>query len=683
MIKEYFLSGIIRQRFAKYFLAASMISLVAACGGGTTDTATLPPQVLPSGSIKQIFDATVDMAGSQPAAMQGMSVGLRTDDGQVWLRGVGYKDNAKKIPTDTQSQYRIGSLTKSFTSTAILQLVDQGFITLDNTVSEILPDMAKIVPNASAITLRNLLEMRSGLTDYLCQESLNYPGLGASVFDEWFDAISNSTDASYTPAKLVQASVQQKYMCGIQTPQPPLGVFDYANVNYVLAAMMAEKASCYSSKGCQKIESLINDGIIKKLGMTRTMFTTDNKFSTSNFAQASASGVDVTFIGPKVSWAAGAIISVPEEDLLWGRELALNSSKLLSDSSHQLRKTVKPGGLMGNIPTSYGLGTYNLVSSGTGTMDLFGHSGSVATWTTSVFYSPSMKMGFSINMTNSGNTASWFPTYGAGSSYGGILKTKFNVQTMLWSLERNIRLAVENSGTCSTLGPSVGNGAGGNCFGDSVRTSALNVAGGGLVINPSGKTFNQANIITTTNPNSWTGFDATIKNNPVDRPSLAFFGNSLTGVTIGDAGKVTLPSPSVIESTGLGSAGFTISGNASELTLGGSVLSMGANTIAVQVLNSAVSSKLNVSSTANIQGDIVLSGDVTVQIDGQVDGKVVINGTKVKLLGSGKITGCLQYATGASLAAGSMTTALTCPDGQVKANAVKPSKKISPQLWFY
>ena len=146
---------------------------------------------------------------------------------------------------------------------------------------------------------------------------------------------------------------------------------------------------------------------------------------------------------------------------------------------------------------------------------------------------------------------------------------------------------------------------------------------------------------------------------------------------------MTLSNPSVVESTGVGSAGFTLTGNGSELTLGGKVLSMGANTVAVQVMNSAVSSKVNVSNTANIQGDIVLSGDVTVQIDGQVDGKVVINGTKVKLLGSGKITGCIQYATGATLAAGSMTTALTCPDVQVKANAVKPSRKTSPQLWFY
>jgi len=673
------------KRGGKLVAVACAAALLASCGGSSSDSATTPAPVVPAtGTVRQIFEATVDMAGSQPAALQGMSVGVRTDDGQVWLKGVGFKDNAKKIPTDTQSQYRIGSLTKSFVSTAVLQLVDQGLITLDNTVAEILPDTARIVPNASLITLRNLLEMRSGLTDMLCQESLNFPGLGATVFDEWFEAIANGTDANYTPATLVQASVQNKYLCGVQTPQPPRGVFDYSNVNYVLAAMMAERASCYSAKGCQKIEALVNDGIIKKLGMTRTVFPTDNKFSTTNFAQASASGVDVTNIGPKVPWASGAIISVPEEELLWGRELALNTGKLLSESSHQLRKAVKPGGLMGNVPASYGLGTYNLLSSGTGSSDLFGHSGSVATYTTSVFYSPSLKMGFSINITNAGSAASWFPSYGAGNAYDGLMKSRFNVQSMLWSLERNIRLAAENTGTCSTLGPTPGNGAGGSCGGDSVRTSALNVASGSLLINPSGKTFNQANIITTPNPNFWTGYDASIQNSAVDRPALSFFGNALTGVTLGDGAKVTLPSPAILESTGVGSAGFTVSGNGSELTIGGNVLSMGANTVAVQVGAGAVASKVTVASGAKVQGDIVLSGDVTAQIDGQIDGKVVVNGNKVKLSGSGKISGCVQYGTGATLAAGSNITALSCPTGAPRqAMEVRPSRDMLTRLWFY
>jgi len=670
--------------------------MVAACGGGSSGPEPVtvappvapppvtPPVIAPTGTIKQIFDATVDMAGSQPGALQGMAVGVRTDDGQVWLRGAGFKDNARTIPTDPQSQYRIGSVTKSYTSTVALQMVDQGLITLDNTVAEILPDLAKVVPNSGSITLRNLLEMRSGLIDYLCQESVNYPGLGATVFDEWFEAIINGVDAQYTPEQLVRASVQNKYLCGTLTPQPPRGVFDYSNVNYVLAAMMAEKASCASAKGCQTINTLINDGIVKKLGMTRTTFTSGRTFSTTNFAQASASGnIDVTYIGPNVPWATGAMISVPEEELIWARELALNTSKLLTDSSHQLRKSVKPGGLMGNIPADYGMGTYNLLSLGTGTADLFGHSGSVATWTTSVFYSPSLKMAFSINLTRGGNAASWYPMYGAGNAYDGLLKAKFNPQAMLWNLERNIRLAVENTGTCSTLGPTPGNGFGGTCSGDSVRTSALSVSGGNLVISPSGKTFNQANVVTTPNPNFWTGYDASIQTTKVARPSMSFFGNSLTGVTIGDTAKVELPSTAVLESIGVGSAGFTLGGNGSEVVVGGSVMSVGNGTVAVRVTDAARAAKVTVSSGAQVQGDVVLAGEVTAQIDGRVDGKVRISGSKVKLTGNGRITGCLEYAAGATLVSGSVVTALTCDAGTPKAQSISPASSLIPRAWLH
>ena len=680
-----------RQRRLALLVAAGWTGLLVACGGGgsTDPIAVTPPPapapvIQPTGTLKQIFEATVDMAGSQPAAMQGMSVGVRTDDGQLWLRGAGFKDNARSVPSDPTSQYRIGSVTKSFTSTAVLQLVDQGLITLDNTVGEILPQYIGVVPNANNITLRNLLEMRSGLTDYLCQESVNFPGFGATVFDEWFEAIINGVDADYTPDQLVRASVQNKFLCGPATPQPPRGVFDYANVNYILAAMMAEKASCGSAKGCQSIDVLINEGIVKKLGMTATTFTKDRSFTRTNFAQSSASGnIDVTFIGPKVPWASGAMISTPEEELLWARELALNSGKLLSESMHQARKTVKGGALMGNIPTSYGLGTYNQLSLGTGTTDLFGHSGSVATWTTSVFYSPSLKMAFSINITRSGRNATWFPMYGAGTAYEGELKSRFNPQAMLWNLERNLKLASENTGTCSTLGPLVGNGAGGSCTGDSVRTSALSVAGGSLMINPSGKTFSQANVITTPNPNHWTGFDASVQTSAVARPSLAFFGNGLTGVTVGDAGKVDLPAQATLESIGVGSAGFTLNGNGGEVNLAGRVQSIGNNTVAVRVTDAARMGKLTVASGAQVQGDLVLAGEVTAQIDGRVEGKVVISGSKVKLTGSGRITGCIEYAAGATLATGSSVTALTCDTGTPKAQAISPSSSLLSRLWLH
>lgn len=649
--------------------AAGLSALLVACGGGgdapqADVVAPTPPTVQPTGTLRQVFDATVDMAGSQPSAFQGMSVGIRTEDGQFWLRGQGFKDNARTVQSDPTSQYRIGSVTKSFTATAVLQLVDQNLLTLDNTVADILPNLASVVPNASTITVRNLLEMRSGLPDYLCQESLNFPGLGATVFDEWFESIINDTDANYTPEDLIRASFQDKFLCGAPTPQPPRGIFDYANVNYILLGRMAERASCASARGCRTIESLINEDIVARLRLTGTTFPTDRQFTSSNFAQASASGnIDVTFIGPKVPWASGAMLSTPRDMLVWARELALNESRLLSDASHQARKAAKPGALMGNVPSTYALGTYYLVSLGTGSSDLLGHSGSVATWTTSAFHSPSLRMSFAINMTRAGRTAPWFPMYGAGDAYGGQLRARFNPQAMLWSLERNLRLAVENTGTCSTLGPAVGNGATGSCTGDSVRTSALEVTAATLTVNPSGKVFDQANVVTVPNPNHWTGFDATLKSSPVPRPSLSFFGSGVTGVTLGNAGRVAVPAGALVETTGVGSSAFTLRGTGSELTLGGTVVPMGADSVAVRVADSARAARLTITPDARLNGDVVLGGEATVQLDGLVTGKVIVSGTQVRLTGSGRITGCIEYRPGATLAAGSSITGLTCATG--------------------
>lgn len=626
-------------------------------------------------ALQPVFNATVDMAGSFPRHFQGMSVGLRTGDGLTWLRGQGFKDNARTLRSDPTSQYRIGSVTKTFLAVAMLQLVDRGLLSLDDTVAQRLPEVASIVPNSAAITVRDLLQMRSGLPDYLCQESLNFPGRTATVFDEWYEAILNRSDANYTPLQLVQASVQRKFLCGLAkpqpdapTPQPPRGVFDYANVNYILLGMMAEKIDG------RPIERMINEDIVARLGLQGTNFTTGSAFTSTNHAESSASpgtpGLNVTFIGPRVPWASGAMISTPEDLTKWARVLGLNERTVgtpcvseatcfLKAASFEALKKVdnfnpRDTSLMGNVPATYTLGTYYMKGLGTGSEDLFGHSGSVATWTTSAFYSPSLDLAFAINVTRAGRTAPWFPTYGAGEAYGGELKSRFNPPMMLWSLERNLKLARESTGTCKALGATVLNGNSGSCSGDSVRTSSLSVNNGALTINTSGKTFNQTNVITVENPNHWTGFDASVQSSAVPRPSLAFFGNGSSGVTIGDGGRVTLVPGALAESTGVGSAVFTVAGQGSELNLAGTVVAMGADTVALRVAQTARAARVTLAAGSKVQGDIVVSGDVTLQIDGEVSGSLRVVGTSVTVTGSGRVTGGVQFSDGGSLKPGSV-----------------------------
>src|SRR5262249_54301368 len=76
----------------------------------------------------------------------------------------GYDDLVTKRPASVNDRFRIGSVTKSFVATIVLQLAAQGKLSLDDSVEEYLPGL---LANGDAITLRQLLSHRSGLFDYL------------------------------------------------------------------------------------------------------------------------------------------------------------------------------------------------------------------------------------------------------------------------------------------------------------------------------------------------------------------------------------------------------------------------------------------------------------------------------------------------------------------------------------
>ena len=97
--------------------------------------------------------------------LPGLSIAIVYDQEIVWAKGYGYSDLEKKIPATPSTVYRIGSITKVFTSTAILQLRDQGKLRLDDPVSLHLPwfRVPDRFPGAPAITIRQLLTHTSGL----------------------------------------------------------------------------------------------------------------------------------------------------------------------------------------------------------------------------------------------------------------------------------------------------------------------------------------------------------------------------------------------------------------------------------------------------------------------------------------------------------------------------------------
>jgi D-alanyl-D-alanine carboxypeptidase len=97
--------------------------------------------------------------------LPGMSIGIVFDQTRMWSRGFGYSDVEKKIPATPTTIYRIASVTKLFTATAIMQLRDAGRLQLDDPVAKYLPWFTIRTRDADAppITIRHLLTHTAGL----------------------------------------------------------------------------------------------------------------------------------------------------------------------------------------------------------------------------------------------------------------------------------------------------------------------------------------------------------------------------------------------------------------------------------------------------------------------------------------------------------------------------------------
>ncbi len=111
-----------------------------------------------------LFTAWVD-ARVAHKELPGVSIGLVVDQELVWSRGFGWADIEKKTRADEKTIYRIASISKLFTATAVMQLRDAGKLDLDAPVKAYLPWFAlkEVFPDAPAITVRNLITHTSGL----------------------------------------------------------------------------------------------------------------------------------------------------------------------------------------------------------------------------------------------------------------------------------------------------------------------------------------------------------------------------------------------------------------------------------------------------------------------------------------------------------------------------------------
>jgi D-alanyl-D-alanine carboxypeptidase len=199
-----------------------------AAGGSAGHTAApSPPKLSPA--VQHQLQQALAQSVANPAA-PGMIVGIWIPGNGTWIRATGLADRTTKHPMQVNEYMRIGSVTKTFIATLLLQLVGDGKVGLDDPVSRWAPQ----VPNAHHITIRELLNMSSGLYNY-------------TEDPQFLRQLTRPPTAAvrhWTPRQLVAIALAHKPYF------PPGKGWYYSNTNFILLGQIIEAVTGRSRRSC-------------------------------------------------------------------------------------------------------------------------------------------------------------------------------------------------------------------------------------------------------------------------------------------------------------------------------------------------------------------------------------------------------------------------------------------------
>jgi CubicO group peptidase (beta-lactamase class C family) len=286
-----------RSRLRRSLLVLGAISLLLpAAAGAQTPAPATPPDVA-------AVDAAVRKT-MQSRQVPGVSLAVVKDGKVVLAKGYGVSDVEKSIAATEHTVYQLASVTKPFTAMAVLMLAEDGKLSLDARITDILPGL----PAAWApVTVRHLLSHTSGIksyTDVFGEQKVP----DSRVFtSEGILALVKDAPLQFTPG--------EKYA--------------YCNTGYYLLGMIIEKVSGKPYAG------VLAERIFTPLGMTSTGlddYTDTRPVRAKGYSTRSGATTPAEHTHPSQPFSAGALVSTVVELAKW--DIALTSRKLLKPASY-------------------------------------------------------------------------------------------------------------------------------------------------------------------------------------------------------------------------------------------------------------------------------------------------------------------------------------------------------------
>ncbi|MFV0135984.1 serine hydrolase domain-containing protein [Streptomyces sp. HMX87] len=232
------------------------------------------------------------------AGVPGVTATARDARG-TWAATAGVGDLRSGEPRSAYDRYRVGSITKTFVATVLLQLEAEGRLSLDDTVDEWLPGVVEgNGHDGTRITLRQLLNHTSGIYSYTADEDFGRRHfLKEGFFEHRYDTV---------PARDLVAIAM-----GHEPDFAPGTSWNYSNTNYVLAGMVIEKATG-RGYGAEIRRRIIEPLHLRATSLPGTRVTVPQPSSRAYSKLAgTATGrtYDVTRLNPSIAGAAGEMVS--------------------------------------------------------------------------------------------------------------------------------------------------------------------------------------------------------------------------------------------------------------------------------------------------------------------------------------------------------------------------------------
>jgi len=345
----------------------------------TATAASALPEAVTAQLDAYIQSQVYTEGGDYENATPGLVLLVDTPDGR-YLNAAGLANMADGTPMRTDDILQIGSNTKSMTIVILMQLVEEGVLTLQDPLSQWLPEQAAILPNGDQMTIRQLANHTTGAWDY------GDPIIGAGLDDPVL------LEKGYSPAELVEYAVEN----GTPDFAPgEAGKWKYSNTGYILLGMILEAATG------ETYRDLLQTRIFDPLGMESAVLIEDvptlQETSTRGYVwNENGDMIDGANWNGSQGWAAGSAAMTAADLATYGHALA--NGQFFHNPETLAEMLTFNADALNIVGAAYGLGLMDFANDGT----VWGHEGATFAFQSLWYTEPEAEI-VVVGLTNSGS----------------------------------------------------------------------------------------------------------------------------------------------------------------------------------------------------------------------------------------------------------------------------------------